>query len=361
MMKNKRNIIRLTVAVVCIAVVMLGVGTSAFADNTPSVAVLVNGKQIEFDVEPIIEDGRTLVPMRFIFEALQAKVDWIADTRTAVAYKDGIKIEISIDNKTMLKNGKSIELDVPARLTDGRTLVPVRAVSEGLGAKVEWEPDSYRVIITSTESGSTQTNGNYHYTALSPADQKLLHSACGEMRYAFEQVAIPQLVLSYPKKTAEVIESGDTSFAEAICAEWDKKLVSIIIRIQLESESHYDVSLQNPQNENEMKNAYENMLKELGYSASQNVEFSFVSTPNGKKVMLGEFKNIMKDEANPILITSKYIAAATENGKVKYFTLEYSPLSDVYMFCEVGLENRTNHGQMPDVLDDFLTGIDDVF
>ncbi len=128
--------------------------TSDEPETTPdigeekSITVWLDGNKLEFDVEPIIENGRTLVPMRVIFEALGADVAWDNNTQTAIAIRDKIVITITIDQNIMIRNAEAILLDVPARLINSRTLVPVRAVSEGLNANVDWIDSEKKVIIT---------------------------------------------------------------------------------------------------------------------------------------------------------------------------------------------------------------------
>lgn len=109
--------------------------------------VQVDGTEIAADVPPVMESDRVLVPMRSIFEALGASVTWEESTGTAVARKGQIEVELSIDQKVMKKNGNSIELDVPARMINDRTMVPVRAVSEALEAAVTWVDESATVQI----------------------------------------------------------------------------------------------------------------------------------------------------------------------------------------------------------------------
>ena len=88
-----------------------------------------------------------IVPMRKIFEVLGASVDWSEETSTVTARKDKTEISLTIGSNIMLKNGKKIELDVPAKVINDRTLVPIRAVSEGLGARVEWDEENQAVWI----------------------------------------------------------------------------------------------------------------------------------------------------------------------------------------------------------------------
>lgn len=110
--------------------------------------VFYNDKKISFDQIPVIENGRTLVPLRAIFETFGAEVNWDGNTRTVTATKDGIEVKLTIDNTTAYKNGEAITLDVPAKIVNGRTLVPVRFVSDCFDVQVEWDGVMRRVNLT---------------------------------------------------------------------------------------------------------------------------------------------------------------------------------------------------------------------
>ncbi|MCL1809985.1 MAG: stalk domain-containing protein [Clostridiales bacterium] len=115
------------------------------------IRVYLNGERLSFDVPPIIENGRTLVPLRAIFEALGAEVDWDQSTKTITATKGEITITMQIDNPVMTKNGVPTTLDAPPKIIDNRTLVPVRAVAESFDATVDWHNDKKYVIIKKEE------------------------------------------------------------------------------------------------------------------------------------------------------------------------------------------------------------------
>lgn len=112
------------------------------------IAVKFNGVYMEFEVSPIIENGRTLVPMRAIFEALGAKVSWDEKTQTASGTKGEKTISVTIGSDEGKINDKTVKLDQSAILKDGRTLVPIRFISESFDAKVDWEETTKTVIIT---------------------------------------------------------------------------------------------------------------------------------------------------------------------------------------------------------------------
>lgn len=119
--------------------------TAVMAQN--EIKVYVDEKQVEFDVKPIIYEERTLVPLRAIFEALGAEVAWNQDTKTASAVRGDDTVSIIIDSKQLFKNNKAVELDVPAMIVDERTLVPVRAISESFDCDVQWDGAAQTVMI----------------------------------------------------------------------------------------------------------------------------------------------------------------------------------------------------------------------
>ena len=113
------------------------------------VKVMLDGTQLSFDVPPQIISDRTFVPLRVIFEAMGAEVDWDGDTRKVTAVKDDTTVEMIIDSAVMSVNSEEITLDVPPQIVDDRTLVPARAVAESFGAEVNWDGDTRTVIIIS--------------------------------------------------------------------------------------------------------------------------------------------------------------------------------------------------------------------
>ena len=123
----------------------------AFTVNAQDVSVYINGEKLEFDVPAKIVNGRTLVPMRKIFESLGAVVTWDNPSQTATGKKDGTVVNLTIDSKTMFINGEPKVLDVGPMLIDSRTLVPVRAVAESFDCKVEWVEKTQSVEITTNE------------------------------------------------------------------------------------------------------------------------------------------------------------------------------------------------------------------
>ena len=99
------------------------------------------------DVAPVIVNDFTMLPIRFVAEALGAEVGWDDTTRSVAIENDKAKILIAVGEKTAVVNGETVTLDVPSFISDGRTYLPVRFVSENLGAQVKWDGDTRSVII----------------------------------------------------------------------------------------------------------------------------------------------------------------------------------------------------------------------
>lgn len=131
------------------------ISTAAKAPN-----VVVDGNPLSSDVPPIIEDGRTLAPLRAIFEALGANVQFDPVTNTVIATKGITTISLQIGSSQAKVNDKTIRLDVPARIINERTLVPLRFISEALGAIVDWDDVTQTVKITSSTQPPITSNQN---------------------------------------------------------------------------------------------------------------------------------------------------------------------------------------------------------
>lgn len=229
------------------------------------ITVTINGSRLLFDTDPVTESDRTLVPLRVIFESLGATVRWEDATQTAVAVKGDTEIRISVDNTEMLKNGEVVVLDVPARLIDDRTLVPVRAVSEGLNAQVDWLEDTHRVVITADDSGIV-----YPYTALRPSDQALLADLIPELIQGYISDGLPALFEDLSVK--ETVSSGAEPVAKLPVKLWNNAVSQIILELQLASESYYCFDDALTLTDEELQTAYRSIGAKYGYSAERILE-----------------------------------------------------------------------------------------
>lgn len=145
--------------------------TAVHGEN--DIQVILDGKPIEFDVPPQIIDDRTLVPVRAIFEALGAEVEWDENTDTVTADKINSNMIKSIsmtvgekqvftysgaaDDNVPVPEAEMFEIDVPLQIIDGRALVPVRVVSEFFDCDVSWDGESRTVNIDSADDTANET------------------------------------------------------------------------------------------------------------------------------------------------------------------------------------------------------------
>jgi len=130
---------------------------TGLAADTPK--VVVNGKTLDLDVPPQIYNGRTLVPLRGIFEALGAQIQWDSNTKTITATKGSLVIVLKVGESTAYINNEKVSVDTPAKIVSGRTFVPLRFVSEAMGSTVDWDSKTKTVTISSkTDSPSIPTS-----------------------------------------------------------------------------------------------------------------------------------------------------------------------------------------------------------
>lgn len=108
----------------------------------------IDGKTVSNDVAPKIVNDRTMLPIRFIAEALGAKIDWIEESQTVKITAENIDISLVIGEDFATVNGEKIDLDSPSFIENDRTYLPIRFVSEKLGADVKWDDATQTVNIT---------------------------------------------------------------------------------------------------------------------------------------------------------------------------------------------------------------------
>lgn len=121
--------------------------------GSSNVSVLINNKFLQSDQPAVIVNSRTLVPMRAIFEALDAQISWDGDSQTATATKGDITVSVSIGKNELIKNSQSISLDVAPQIISNRTMIPLRAVSEAFDCIVKWNNlKKYAIIIPKNQT-----------------------------------------------------------------------------------------------------------------------------------------------------------------------------------------------------------------
>lgn len=129
------------------------------AQAATPISIYIDGNRLTTDQDPVIISGRVMLPLRAIFEALDAKVNYNQTLKTVTAYKDGTTITLKLMSRSATINNETVLLDVPAQSVKGRTMVPVRFVSEALGQQVGWN-NSAKIVTIKSGFGSGGSGGS---------------------------------------------------------------------------------------------------------------------------------------------------------------------------------------------------------
>lgn len=133
-----------------IMLLILMMASYTFGETKPEsteLTIELNNVVMDLEEPPVIINGRTMLPVRYIFEPLGLTVSWDEVTRTAIGEKEGLRIDMGIDEAVAYVNGEPITLDVPSTIINQRTYVPVRFVAESTGAVVTWDEATFTVGI----------------------------------------------------------------------------------------------------------------------------------------------------------------------------------------------------------------------
>ncbi|MBC7347561.1 MAG: hypothetical protein H5U00_08950 [Clostridia bacterium] len=111
----------------------------------------IGGMNLKFDIPPVIKYGRTLVPVRAISRGLGAQVAWDAQTMTVTITRGDTVVTLALGSREMLVNGEPVIMDVPAQLISNRTFVPIRFIAAALGERVNYDPETGDIDIGEPE------------------------------------------------------------------------------------------------------------------------------------------------------------------------------------------------------------------
>ena len=150
-MKGWVNVMKKAVGLFAALVVSLSlfmlIPSALAVSDASEIKVVLNGETLSFDIPPQIINGRIVVPLRAIFEAMGASVEWNADTQTVTAIKGATVVALKIGDCFPTINDIIVEIDQPGIVERGRTLAPLRFVSEAFGGSVKWGSEDNIVTI----------------------------------------------------------------------------------------------------------------------------------------------------------------------------------------------------------------------
>ncbi len=273
-----------------------------YETETVPIVNLMFGKEdiLTTDVPAFILDGRTLVPIRFIVETLDAEVEWNQDDRQAIIYKDGKEIILTIDSDEALVDGRRVKLPsgVPAKLVtyqgSARTVVPFRFISEQLGMEIEWISDTYTAVIDYPHSSITDVK----YTTYNgiPA---IAIKADGKINYnsmyvpAIRLGMTDQLVVDIPNTdlgsknylSNQINENGISGFRASLYETSPRDVVRVTIDMEMQSrtDTYYDSKTDT------LYITFNNVIKDISYeNNSQAVVIETEETPAFNVIDLGD-------------------------------------------------------------------------
>jgi len=131
--------------ILLVFVIMLLMSPGVYADT--DIGIEINGIPLVTDTSPTVENGRLLVPVSHLMRSLGAEVTWNDQSRTVDITHEAGTITLIINNRTAQVNGQPVQMDVPPRIINNRTLVPLRFLSENLDSQVEWDGVNRMVYV----------------------------------------------------------------------------------------------------------------------------------------------------------------------------------------------------------------------
>lgn len=171
--------------------------------SQPQPKILVNGGLLTSDSKPLIQDGRTLVPLRAISEAVGADVQFDSSTQKVSIRKKSKLVTLTLGQTNAQLDDKKLTLDVPAKSINGRTLVPLRFVGEALGAVVDYQSKQGIINISFSEQQNDQTPREYLNSIISNQKSQVTMEFKGKLDRVVDAPRQP----GTPAKTFKIVNS----------------------------------------------------------------------------------------------------------------------------------------------------------
>ena len=319
---------------------VIALSMTAFAENADveisfrvgDSALSINGSVVEVETPYVVGIGTTLVPVRVISEAFGANVDWIEATETVTIDYEETNIILQIGNPIATVNGIELELLEAPQLTEsGYTMVPLRFISENLGAEVGYD-EATEAITVSKKAAAEPVPTAPAYPWLSPSVEKLsdddiasVKAAYYGIRYDFEQGVLPDMIFNDEFDESERDINDQEGFSDFIKSAWHYTAETTILTTMIHSDEEYAI-----EKDEDIYLFFDNAIIDCGLTADENITaINYADGNNGDKIAIITLK-----EYNYPLI-SKYIGIKySETDGFSVYTLEKS-MNDLYAFCEI--------------------------
>lgn len=193
----------------------------------------VNGEEIKSDIPPIIINGRSLVPVRAIFEKLGAQVFWDATEKKVTVSYNGKDIVLKINDTYATVNGEKVKMEVPAKIINDRTVVPLRFVGESLDMEVGWYPEKGEITIDN-KTVVAQINDVKYSNANNSHQVKIDLDTC--RNYKIMRVSEPdRIVVDFPNTKLSSVSPSITVEDELVksirCGQFDESTARVVMDV----------------------------------------------------------------------------------------------------------------------------------
>ncbi|MFM1653855.1 N-acetylmuramoyl-L-alanine amidase [Brevibacillus sp. B_LB10_24] len=204
-----------------------GVTAAAANSGADQIRLMIEGNLVQPEVPPIMQNDRTLVPIRVIAEGLGAEVDWDQESFTATVNKGNNQLVLRLNQKQATVNGKTVQLDAPPLLHKDRMLLPLRFVGEALGSTVGWDNESQTVVVN--QPISLQING------LNVTNTMKSFKWDGQLYLPVEKIAqqlgiVPDVKKLSSRKTIDSVVTASLSEVQGLLGakiDWDEERNSV--------------------------------------------------------------------------------------------------------------------------------------
>lgn len=139
-------------------VMLVSLGTMGTVSAEAKLKVMVNNSSVNYGVH--IVSGQTMVPLKAFESFKNTSIQWEARTKQVTIIRDSMKIKLIVGSRTAWKNSESVQLDAPARIMDGRVTVPLRFIAEALGARVTLDASTNTVRVQERANAKLVQNYN---------------------------------------------------------------------------------------------------------------------------------------------------------------------------------------------------------
>ena len=312
----------------------------------PNIKVFLDNRELSFDVAPMVVNERTMVPLRAIGEALEAKVEWDPLDQKITVTKGGTVNILFLGDSAAQKivNGKTeiLQLDAPPFAVEGRTMVPLRYLSESFDMDVTWDGPSQSVFIVTHPAGIGFSNPKIDFSQDAAGQLLALHS---NIRYAFEQYELPQALFEEEEQILSALKSQPDSILNSIAYAWQTAADSVLIQAMTDSDLSYAI-----ESEEELY-----LLLDALYEEFQLFTSDVMDILVGNSETLG---HVIMIQYAPLDVPSicTYAAILSDGEHLRYFTLETS-LDQYYMLCEITPSGRINYGLIQNSWETFFDRI----